>query len=75
MTKSKEQIIKLIGLGASVIVDGSMTTEALVQIATEAAKKRVAITIHHAGTKTIEALEKIAKVGAGYVTLDLTPHE
>lgn len=70
--KSMDDIVWIINSGGGVIVDSSMTTDALVKLARLAADKKCTVIVKNAGEKTTDHLIRIASHGKGSVILDLT---
>ncbi len=67
------QLRKIIAAGGGVVVDGSRTTmQQLKEIATEAVKSNVKITIRNATNITSHHLEQLASMAPGLITFALT---
>ena len=70
--KSTDEIIKIVSVGGSVIVDASMGTDSLIKIASIAASTGARVIFKGANKILTESLVRIAEVGKGKVIFDLT---
>lgn len=70
--KTADEIVRMVTTGGSVIVDASQPTEDLLRIAGAAERRGGKIIIRGAHRKPTDELVRIASVGKGNVTFDLT---
>lgn len=71
MSKSTEDLLKIVSHGSGVIVDGSRRTEELTQIASRAATGKAIVIIRNVGSKSTDDLLKIASVGKASVIFEI----
>ena len=70
--KTAKELMEIVSCGGGVIIDSSVETKALLEIASYASDNRSRVIIKGAGSKSTEDLKEIASYGKGAVIFDFT---